>query len=555
MPSLSSPASRISALNLENSTTTRRARAVGLSGVLAEQKSWNWFVWSVLILTAVRLWIVFATPLSLGPDEAQYWQWGQTFAWGYYSKPPLIGWAAGLASGIVGDTPFGVRWPAPILHALAAFGVYGFARSAFGARAGLYAGLLYALAPGVMLSSTILSTDALLMPLAAWALFAAQVLRKSMSQGPSRPNVFPWAVCLGVCIGLGALSKYAIGFLVLGLLIGIMLDRLLRAALVSPAGLVALVTAVCVLVPNVIWNAQHEGQTLRHTVSNANLDDLQFSLPGALSWLMSQFGVFGFVAFPVGLWVALMALFKPDHPARAWAGSALVPVLAIAVIAWASRANANWAAIALPALCALTGLAFATATARFPARWLLPSVLVFQAALGGVAYAAIMRPGIADQLGFSNALADVRGWPELSTEVQRAAKDAQATGIIVDTRHLYHGLKFVGQSWIDTPSGLPLRIWHPQSEPDSFAEAVAGVQNPGSQAIEGTWLLVSLRQGFEPYLQEDFPDLAPLREIRIALTPKRDRVVKLYLVRSFRPAVRSVDDLPQTLQRAAQAGL
>ena len=43
-------------------------------------------------LTALRLAALFATPLELYPDEAQYWLWSRTLDWGYYSKPPMIAW-------------------------------------------------------------------------------------------------------------------------------------------------------------------------------------------------------------------------------------------------------------------------------------------------------------------------------------------------------------------------------------------------------------------------------------------------------------------------------
>ncbi|MEM8840085.1 MAG: glycosyltransferase family 39 protein, partial [Pseudomonadota bacterium] len=43
-------------------------------------------------LLAVRLFLVVISPLELYADEAQYWRWGQTLAWGYYSKPPMVAW-------------------------------------------------------------------------------------------------------------------------------------------------------------------------------------------------------------------------------------------------------------------------------------------------------------------------------------------------------------------------------------------------------------------------------------------------------------------------------
>ena len=44
-------------------------------------------------LGLLRLLTLFGTPLELYPDEAQYWLWSRTLAFGYYSKPPLIAWS------------------------------------------------------------------------------------------------------------------------------------------------------------------------------------------------------------------------------------------------------------------------------------------------------------------------------------------------------------------------------------------------------------------------------------------------------------------------------
>jgi 4-amino-4-deoxy-L-arabinose transferase-like glycosyltransferase len=56
----------------------------------------------VLALTAARLVALFATPLELYPDEAQYWLWSRTLDFGYYSKPPVIAWAIWAATAIGG---------------------------------------------------------------------------------------------------------------------------------------------------------------------------------------------------------------------------------------------------------------------------------------------------------------------------------------------------------------------------------------------------------------------------------------------------------------------
>ena len=103
----------------------------------------------LVVLLTLRTAGILLTPLNLGPDEAQYWRWGQTFEWGYYSKPPLVAWLIRLSTEIFGDTAFGVRFFAPLIHAAIAWMIFATGRTLFDGRTGFWAALVYLAAPGV----------------------------------------------------------------------------------------------------------------------------------------------------------------------------------------------------------------------------------------------------------------------------------------------------------------------------------------------------------------------------------------------------------------------
>ena len=132
---------------------------------------------ALALILVVRVAAVLASPLNLYADEAQYWRWAQELAWGYYSKPPMIAWLIHLTTGLLGDSESAVRLAAPFLHTAAAGALYFAGRAMFSARTGTYAALLYALMPAVTLSSTVLSTDGVLMPFWCAALYLAWRLR------------------------------------------------------------------------------------------------------------------------------------------------------------------------------------------------------------------------------------------------------------------------------------------------------------------------------------------------------------------------------------------
>ncbi len=116
-------------------------------------------LWFLMILTLVRLGVVFASPTELGPDEAQYWLWSQNLAWGYSSKPPMIAWLIGLTTHLGGNEEAWVRLSAPLLHAGTALILMALAQRIYGAAAGLWTVLIYSLMPGVQLSAGLISTD------------------------------------------------------------------------------------------------------------------------------------------------------------------------------------------------------------------------------------------------------------------------------------------------------------------------------------------------------------------------------------------------------------
>jgi hypothetical protein len=173
---------------------------------------------AVLGLTLWRVWGLAIAPTDLFVDEAQYWLWSRTPDFGYFSKPPLIAWAIGGATALGGsDAPFWVRLPAPLFHAATAFILMALARGAFGDRAAAWTGLSYITMPGVALGAAVISTDTMLFPFFAAALFGWVGLL-------SRPCA-PCAFLTGLMLGIGFLGKYAALYFWIGAALGALLLR------------------------------------------------------------------------------------------------------------------------------------------------------------------------------------------------------------------------------------------------------------------------------------------------------------------------------------------
>ncbi|HRD26738.1 MAG TPA: glycosyltransferase family 39 protein, partial [Caulobacter sp.] len=314
----------------------------------------------VLVLTVLRLAAIFASPLELNPEEAQYWLWSRTLDFGYFSKPPMIAWAIWATTAIGGDSEAWVRFSAPLFHAVAGLSLFAAGRRLYDDWTGLAAAALYLLMPGVALSSFILATDAPLLCFLALALLAYVTVR----QGDHR--LAP-AAGLGAALGLAMLSKYAALYALIGIGLHLALSKDARRAWDLRTAAVALVAFAAVLAPNLVWNANHHFATVGHTAANANLGGKLFNPGEMLGFLGGQFGVFGPVPFGVlAGGAAVLAWRRRLQPQDLLLLCFAVPPLAVVTLgALLSRANDNWAASAYVAGAVLA----AALLVRWRARW------------------------------------------------------------------------------------------------------------------------------------------------------------------------------------------
>ena len=363
-------------------------------------------------LLAMRLLLVAWSPLELYADEAQYWRWGQSLEWGYYSKPPMIAWVIHLSTALFGDSEAAIRIFAPIFHAIAAFFLFLLSRRMFKSWAGLITVLTYLFMPGIVLSSGVISTDGVLFPFWCMALYLFWRLRE---------DDLAWVgvAALGLAIGAGFLSKYAMLYFGIGIVLTCILDRDTRSALTSRKGVATLLIATAVFAPHLLWNAANDFKTVSHTVDNANLGGQLFNLENLPKFFGDQIGVFGpvsFVALIAGLVVLrpsrdLADLGDAAHAQRTketWLACFIVPVLLIiAFQAVLSRAHANWAATAYPAASVWMGGFLLRASGWRLAFW---SGLAFQGVVSVLATSiALGPPSWTAAIGRDNDLKRVRG--------------------------------------------------------------------------------------------------------------------------------------------------
>ncbi len=385
------------------------------------RRFWFWAGAIVLIRIAG---LAFADG-NLGPDEAQYWTWAQEPALGYFSKPPMIAWIIAATTGLFGDGEWAVRLAAPFLHAGTAAIIYLTADQLFDRRTALFAGVGWLTLPGVSVSSFLITTDAPLLLFWSGALFMMfRILRRRET------NSADFAL-LGAAIGLGLLSKYAMLYFIAAAAVAAIFSAPFRKAMLRPhLGLTALVAATFIA-PNVAWNAANDFQTIAHTAANANWSDTLFK-PGAFAFFLGgQFVVFGPVLFVALLAAGYSIARKRDTRSNRFVllVFALTPLLIVAAQAFISRAHANWAAAAYPA-----GVMLVSAVLRERRAMLAKASLALHGAVAAVFVVAMTNFSLIDRVGAGPAVAELRGWKNLSSQIAARAGDFDA--VLFDDRSM-----------------------------------------------------------------------------------------------------------------------
>ena len=471
----------------------------------------------ILVFALGRIAGIALSPVELYADETQYWIWSRNFDWGYFSKPPMIAWLIALSTGLLGDSDFAVRLPAPLLHSATATFLFLSARHVWDARTGFWAAALYLTMPGIWLSAMVMSTDALL--LCAWSGGLLAVLHLRDGAG------LKTAAALGLAIGLGFLSKYAMIYFVVGTGLAALYDAPLRKALLSVKGLVTAVIALSCLAPNLAWNAANDFATVSHTAANANWGGDLFHFDELLDFIAEQFGVFGPVLFGV---LVVMVYRIARHPGRAdriellLAAYVVPPILVVSLQAFISRAHANWAGSAYVAATLL--VAVFLLRGRPWRRWALGGSIALHSALALMMFALVASPTLVEALGRDNDTKRIRAWSETAEAISDAASASDYTAIVFDDRNVFHQT----QRYAPELQG-ELRMWLRYSGPVNHAEDVW----PLADGHEGPVLIVSHRPREVPRMREDFTAFESAGSLAVPLDGDRTRDFTLWRAEGY----------------------
>ncbi len=296
---------------------------------------------SFIVLLLLKIGALNFTTFNLFGDEAQYWLWSKDIEFGYFSKPPFLSWIIRVYTKILGSSFVSLKLLPSFVYLLVAWSIYNLLFNSGLNKKDSFAGcLIFLFIPGVSFSSFIISTDLFL--LLFWTLSLNELIKINSEQGLKN------FILLGIFLGLGFLSKYAVVYFVICLFVLILFDKRFRKIFLNNIlgfGLTFLCMFV-IIVPNIIWNFNNDWITLQHTSDNANFANIEIDFIRGLEFLLIQVLMLG----PFIVLGGLFGFYKWSYIQKIYLIFSIPIILIVLVEAIIVRANANWAAPALISL-------------------------------------------------------------------------------------------------------------------------------------------------------------------------------------------------------------
>jgi dolichol-phosphate mannosyltransferase len=393
-------------------------------------RSLAWRVAAVgLVGYTVLLRLLYLGLADLLPEEAYYWNYAQHPDWGYVDHPPMVAWLIGLGTRLLGDTEFGVRIGTLLCWFVTAGFSFGLARRLFDKAVALATVLLVAVLPFFFLFGFFATPDA---PLTACWAGTLYFLERALLGNRRRAW---WGV--GLCLGLGMLSKYTIVLIIPAALTFILADRSCRRWLRRPEPWLAALVSLMLFMPVILWNLEHGWASFAFQGPRRFARPPEFGLHLQALFMMA-------LITPVGAVAAVQAILSgrdwrlDGDPSRTHARQVrwftvvftVVPLSVFLAFSLRHEPKPNWTGpiwlAALPALARqmmLTPQAMRNRLERLGQQLWMPTLTATVLLFGGLLhYIAIGLPG----LGIDDDMDLPVAWEEIGRDVESIEQKVEA---------------------------------------------------------------------------------------------------------------------------------
>lgn len=399
---------------------------------------------SFAVAVIVALQIIYAATADLRTDEAYYWTFSKENVLSYLDHPPMIAWIVRFGAAMFGDTNFGARFGGLlamwIAWALLADIVWRLTRDS---RVVVLAVLMPLAAPEYGLFASRILPDVALIPFSLAMVWSLVRLAQS--------NDGRWWLMAGLFGGLALLSKYTAIFLAPAILAFLMVPPWRSRWLRSPHPWLAVVIALLVFSPVLIWNAQHGWASFKFQFIRAGADH-GISARTVGDFLGLQLALVGPVLFPVALAGAIMLAARGYRRRNATfiliATCALVPFVYFLWKSLSLRIGDTWPMLIWPFAFAAAAINLAEIRREQRTAWIFRTAEPWAKAaviLGIVLNVAIFYYYAVSSFAFAakqDPIAKEAGYGEIAREAKTVADKVGATWIATLDYRIYAELRW-----------------------------------------------------------------------------------------------------------------
>jgi 4-amino-4-deoxy-L-arabinose transferase-like glycosyltransferase len=477
-----------------------------------EEKKYVWTLIGLLgIFWLYRLFVLFNAPYDLYFDEAYYYNWAQNPDWGYYSKPPMLGWLIYVTTSLFGDSQVAIKSGAMLLYPLTTFVIYLIAKELFDVKVAFYAALIFFTLPSVLMSSLIISTDVVL--LFFWSL-ALLFFIKSIYHDRARD----W-ILAGLFSGLGLMSKYNFIFFLISVVLVLILIPRYRKYFANKYLYLSMFIAFVVFLPNLIWNYNHDFVSFTHTQQISHVSGQLIHPEKFLEFFGAQFLVFGPILFFFYWVIVFKRVFLQNEKYLILFLFSISTLGFIMILSFISRSFANWAAVTYVSA---TILVVAYLVAEKKERLLKASVVIHTLlALVFFHYHALADIAGVELTRKSDPYKRVSGWSDVAGMIMKEHEKYPDTLLLADGR--------AEVAEFDYYTKMKTYIFNPQKEMDNHYHLTRDLND-----VRGKDFFFVSEYIDEELLAPYFESVKKIGRVNKVLYPDFNRTYTLFYLQNFK---------------------
>ena len=235
----------------------------------------NIFLIGFIVLKFALQFILLSPEYELQRDEFLHLDQANHLAWGYLSVPPVTSWIS-LIIKLLGNSVFWVKFFPALFGALTIAIIWKTIKELKGNTFALILGATCVLFSALLRLNTLYQPNSL--DILCWTTFFYLVIKYINSENQK------WLYAIAIVFAIGFLNKYNMMFLLFGLVPAVLLTQQ-RKVLKKRGFYLAVLLALLLVLPNILWQYQHGFPVIRHL---KELSDTQLVHVDRMGFLTSQ---------------------------------------------------------------------------------------------------------------------------------------------------------------------------------------------------------------------------------------------------------------------------